>query len=167
MCKSRNYNWQTDDYIIIVIVSQVKSSQSSQQIFERLPANYVSLKSSRHLVIYNSFLYSQVCKNDQLCHCEGGFDPKDGCASGVTDIFIWIITRTTCAQSPRGWPSGISIFLGGDSWAVKSSWVGTKKEGILMCDFLFQLTSSFITALGFYLRLQAAKTSIDIENYWH
>ncbi|XP_073247149.1 uncharacterized protein [Porites lutea] len=24
-----------------------------------------------------------VCKNDQLCHCEGGFDPKDGCASAL------------------------------------------------------------------------------------
>ena len=113
MCKSRNYNWQTD-YIIIVIVNQVKSSQSSQQIFERLPANYVSIKSSRHLVIYNSFLYSQVCKNDQLCHCEGGFDPKDGCASGVTDIFIWIITRTTCAQPPRADPQELAFF-----------WVGT------------------------------------------
>ena len=29
---------------------------------------------------------------------------------------------------------------------------------ILMCDFLFQLTSSFVTALGFQLKLHAATT---------
>ena len=33
---------------------------------------------------------------------------------------------------------------------------------ILMCDFLFQLTSSFVISLGFYLRLHAAKTCTSL-----
>ena len=81
---------------------------------------------------------------------------------------------------PRADPQALAFFwpwiansLVGDSWAVKSPGVGTKKEGkcpvlhqhynifhwshsrimpflkcILKCDFLFQLTSSFIIALG-------------------
>ena len=69
---------------------------------------------------------------------------------------------------------GWKIPGGGDFWAVKSPGVGTKKEGkcpvhrqhcnifhwlhsrihsailnILMCNFLFPLTSSFVIALGF------------------
>ena len=27
-------------------------------------------------------LFLQVCTNKKVCHCEGGFDSKDGCASG-------------------------------------------------------------------------------------
>ena len=33
---------------------------------------------------------------------------------------------------------------------------------ILMCDFLLQLTSSFVISLGFYLRLHAAKTCTSL-----
>ena len=82
-----------------------------------------------------------------------------------------------------GWPPGISLFffcLGwqisgvGDSWAVKSPGVGTKKEGEGKCPilcqhcniflwshsrvvpwvFLFQLTSSFVIVLQSNLSLR-------------
>ena len=55
----------------------------------------------------------------------------------------------SCAQpAPTGWALGISIFFclgwqipgGGDSWAVKSPEVGTKKEG--KSPFLRQLAQS-------------------------
>ena len=89
--------------------------------------------------------------------------------------------NSTCAQPPlRLTPAHQHFFCfgwqipgGGDSWAVESPGMGTKKEGkcavlrqhcnlfsliaqsdsailsILMCDYLFQWTSSFVIALGF------------------
>ena len=48
-----------------------------------------------------------------------------------------LYSYSSCAQLPPVWPTGISIFFaldgkfpgGGDSWAVNSPGVGTKKEG--------------------------------------
>ena len=144
-----------------MIVNQVKSSQSSQQIFERLPGNYVNLKSSRHLVIYNSFLYSQVCKNDQLCHCEGGFDPKDGCASGVTDIFMWIITRTTCAQPPRADPQELAFF----GWGLLSCQMllgGDEKRGHFNVRFSVSINVFLCNSARILF-----KTSSRDDKYWY